>query len=982
MRAESLSLDGGRVRFCQKCVCLRRLPPHVAEDPLPHRCNRLQRLHEFEGRKRTCTARLAHHNARRRERHHAKLKQQGAGGSAEADDATAVAPAPQRTSKRAAAVRAAAVIRRHNRQEDELSSEVEDDAEPSPPKRVSLGPGPERAPSTGADATLELALAGGDFDIADWFLNEPLRPAPGHSPALQPTLHPIALGIAERSAVPPGAALGVPWFTGSPADALRAADAATGAVPALLHVKLPAAHPLSLPPGMPATFTSAFATGVPLAFSATIRPGCVLLSIDALLAADGAATGAVGADVALARLLSAPGAAGDFFRAQPMSVHAPGTNCEVSATGVNARGPAIRLPPLVPLAALCGTAVTLTPAMASKDLRFGPLHCRMHGRSVALVARSRVPAGAFAVLEACDEEGCALLEAAPADAASAAERAAAPRPLLLCTDAAIVAEVCTAAVTAGSDADAREAIERVVCVLGAALRPGASVTVIAAACAAAATLGWTATLARLLPALRAAAEAGASLGDTSAAAAACMRGGATLLHRAAAAGQQATCAALLAAGGTDCIFGAPDSVGLGGLTPLHLAAALPDGGELASALLAPTGCSAERAGDMLWAWFRAVDASGRTPAHVSEAADVCVQAEHLRASLCARRNAARSLALRHLRSLEADGHLAPQLAALAALDSLAAVPGPVSLDAAAMFRAASVAACAHESAATAADAAAAAAAEAATTLQQAAAHAAVAAAEARFCAWQATRGRLLFTLLCFLYLIKSVGNSLHCYLTVLTQDEASYASILARAPRNARLFFEDTMLHSVDGRSSQRMLDMTHERMCDGCVGLMRTSLGVRLPLAVSGLALTTIPRLWAWAVPHYEAIFLFMSVTETLIYGYIDVFTIRGSGGLIPEWPAKTLLLRALLAAFCLLVGPFRSRPNRALWLVRLLTGSGLCLALHAPLRRRLWLNIGYRANLALLAIEPVIEDWNQRRLRRNHAAHEAALAARKKQE
>ena len=932
----------------------------------------MQRLHEFEGRKRTCTARLAHHNARRRERHHAKLKQQGA----EAVDATAIAPAPQRTSKRAAAVRAAAVIRRHNRQEDELSSEVEDateevEASPEPPKRTT--------PSSGADATLELALAGGDFDIADWFLNEPLRPAQT-APAFQPPLRPLALG-AEHPAMPPGAALGVPWFASSQVDALRAADAATGAVPAFLHVKLPAAHPLSLPPGLPAAFTSAFPTGMPLAFTAAIRPGCVLLSIDALLAADGAVSAAVDADVALARLLSAPGAAGEFFRAQQaMSVHAPGTSCEVSAKGMQASGTAARLPPLAPLAALCGATVTLAPITTGDDVRFGPVHCRVHGRSVALAARSRVPAGAVAVLEPCAEEGCALIEAAPADAASAAERAAAPRPLLLCTDAAIVAEVCAAAVAAGGDAGAREATERVVCVLGAALRPSASTAVLAAACAAAATLGWTATLARLLPLLRAAAEAGAPLGDTSAAAAACMRDGVTLLHRAAAAGDKATCAALLAGGGMDGIFGEPHSVGPGGVTPLHLAAAMPDGGALASALL--SGCGAERAGDMLWAWFRAADSGGRSPAHVSEAADGGAEAESLRASLCARRDAARTLALRHLRILEEEGHLAPQLAALAAVDLLAAVPGTVSLDAAAMFRAASVAACAHESAASAADAGTAAAAEAAAALQQAAAQEAAAAAEARFCAWQATRGRLLFTLLGFLYLIKSVGNSLHCYLTVLTQDEASYANILARAPRNARHFYDETRLHSVDGGSSVGMMDMSFERLCVGCVSIMRTSLCVRLPLAVCGLALTVIPRLWAWAVPRYEPIFLFMSVMETLIYAYIDLFTIRGSGGLIPEWPAKTLLLRALLAAFCLLVGPFRSRPNRLLWLVRLLTGSGLCLALHAPLRRRLWLNMGYRANLALLAIEPVIEDWNQRRLRRNHAAHEAALAARKKQE
>lgn len=960
-----------------------------ASDKAPRgRCNRLQRLHEFEGRKRTCSARLAHHNARRRARHHEKAKQARDG---EDDAADPEAAAPLRTSKRAAAVRAAAVIRRHNLREGcedgedgGSSEEEEEEPEAAPAKRAALGP--ER-PVERTDVTLEHALAGGDFDIADFFQLDAPQPLPP-PPVLQPPLQPPALGMPHYPSAA-AAAVSMPfqwWSAGSALDTLRAADAASAAVPALLHVKLPGAHPQRLPSGLPAAFTAAFGAGAPLALSAAIRPGCVLLSIDALLAADGAAAGALGADVALARLRSAPGAAGDFFRSQlSMSVHAPGTSCEVATIGSRGYAPADRLPPLAPLAALCGTPVTVElAASAGGKVRAGPLHCRLHGNILALAARSRVPTGALGVLEPCAEEGCALIEASPADASTAAERAAAPRPLLLCADAAIVAEVCAAAVAAGDDAGARDAAERVVCVLGAALRPGAGVEVLAAACAAAATLGWTASLARLLPSLlRAAAEAAAPRDDTAAVATACTRGGVTLLHRAAAAGADAACAALLAAGGAGCAFGAPGSAGPGGVTPLHLAAALRDGGSLVSTLMAPARAGPERSGDALWAWFRAADAGGRTPAHVSEAADGSAATEQLRALLGARRDAARSLALRHLRELEAEGHLAPQLAALAALDALAAVPGPAAADAAAMFRAASVAASAHDAAVAAADAATAAAAQAAAASRRAAELAAADAAERRFCAWQATRGRLVFVLLCFLYLVKSVGNSLHCYSTVLTQDEASYANILAVAPRNARLFFEDTSLHTVDGSSSTRMIDMTFDRMCVGCVGIMRASLGMRLPLAVSGLALTVTPRLWAWALPRYEPIFLFMSVMETLIYAYIDVVTIDVSGGLMPEWPAKTLLLRALLAAFCWLVGPFRSGPNRLLWLVRLLSGSGLCLALHAPLRQRLWLNPGYCANLALLAAESVLENWNQRRLRRAHAAHEAAaLVARKKQQ
>ena len=349
------------------------------------------------------------------------------------DDETAEEATPLRTSKRAAAVRAAAVIRRHNRHEGRddddhggSSSEgdaADDEPEATPAKRPALRAGPARAEPAGADATLEHALADGDFDIADWFQFDPPRPPP---PALQPPLRPAGPGMAESSAAAM-AAVGVPvmmpwWSAGSAPDTLRAADAATGAVPALLHVKLPAANPLRLPPGLPAAFTAAFAGGSSLALSAAIRPGCVLLSVDALLAADGAAAGA---DVALERLLSTPGAAGEFFRSQPtMSVYAPGTSCQFAAVGMRGLAPAARLPPLAPLAAMCGAPVTVTrvESAAGGEVRSGPVHCRLHGRTLLLAARSRVPTGALAVLESCAEEGCALLEACPADASTAAER--------------------------------------------------------------------------------------------------------------------------------------------------------------------------------------------------------------------------------------------------------------------------------------------------------------------------------------------------------------------------------------------------------------------------------------------------------------------------------------------------------------------------------------------------------------------------------
>jgi hypothetical protein len=206
------------------------------------------------------------------------------------------------------------------------------------------------------------------------------------------------------------------------------------------------------------------------------------------------------------RLLAAPGALGAFFRAQAeFIVHMDGAESSFTAVaGASAAAApaprAPRAPPLAPLAVVCTSASQVAYQAGGGHDALPPsdaVHCcRLHGHVLPV----RTQPDGVVELPASDAEGVALLEALPQGVPL--HRAAEPRPVLLTRDAGIAAEVAAmgGALPPG-DAAARAHAERVVRVLGCALRPGAEAAVVQAAAAAAIWCGWPATLTRLLAAL-------------------------------------------------------------------------------------------------------------------------------------------------------------------------------------------------------------------------------------------------------------------------------------------------------------------------------------------------------------------------------------------------------------------------------------------------------------------------------------------------
>jgi hypothetical protein len=109
--------------------------------------------------------------------------------------------------------------------------------------------------------------------------------------------------------------------------------------------------------------------------------------------------------------------------------------------------------------------------------------------------------GAVTLPDLRGEEGAARLWLAREGSPGGASRT-----VLLSRDAFIAAEVASLHANANANASAADddATERLLCALGAALRPGCAARVVAAAAHASLRRGWIATSARLLPALRAA----------------------------------------------------------------------------------------------------------------------------------------------------------------------------------------------------------------------------------------------------------------------------------------------------------------------------------------------------------------------------------------------------------------------------------------------------------------------------------------------
>ena len=449
-----------------------------------------------------------------------------------------------------------------------------------------------------AEATDEIC-----FDFLDAFLGD-------SSVDTEPAAVPEALEPLER------------WSSG--AAALPVVREAT--------LKLGGATPGQLPAALAPALASAWCADVALSMEATPRPGCTLLHLDALLPehappAPDAAT--------LARAL----------RASPLRSWLKGRRLDVRCGGSaepasSAAEMLPRLPRLQPAALLCSASGELHTTLPVQRLPRDVTLCgRLHGQNITHLRFVAASDGSLRLtLPAIGAEGVARLWLAAERGAGGAARA-----VLLTTDAAIATEV-SAALKDEDDADEEQ--ERLICTLGAALRPGCPAQVVAAAAHASLRRGWAATSARLLPALHAA------LADAGAEEKAAAR---TLLHAAALSGDVQLVRLTLQHGGVDGVFGAPETADERGITPLHLAA-VSGNSTVAHALATATPASS-----LLWVSAR--DSAGHTPANLS--ATIGDAMADVSAQLRRRLNAARNLAV----TMAADEEVGPADADVAALAS-------------------------------------------------------------------------------------------------------------------------------------------------------------------------------------------------------------------------------------------------------------------------------------------------------------------------
>jgi hypothetical protein len=281
------------------------------------------------------------------------------------------------------------------------------------------------------------------------------------------------------------------------------------------------------------------------------------------------------------------------------------------------------LPQLLPLALLSTAPAELRAPGWSGPPAGCQLWLRLHGQVMPL----RCDQAGVVVMPSLDgAEGAAHLWLAREGGAGGA-----PRTVLLTRDASVAAEV--ASLDASDDVT-----ERLLCALGAALRPGCAPRVIAAAAAEVLSRGWAATASRLLPLLRAA--LGAEACDAASRFEARM-----LMHAAALSGQPALVQLTMSLS-LDGALGAPDAPDERGITPMHLAATAGDG---ATAL-----ALAEASPATLVAWFCARSADGATPAEAARGSAVRTHAT-LQRRLDTGRMLAAELAVGGEDTSEADG---------------------------------------------------------------------------------------------------------------------------------------------------------------------------------------------------------------------------------------------------------------------------------------------------------------------------------------
>ena len=408
-----------------------------------------------------------------------------------------------------------------------------------------------------------------------------------------------------------------PAAPAAPPDRARALAAWGGSeLPSLRSVslKLDAANPGMLPPSLAPALAAAWCDDAALCLEAAPRPGCTLLHVDALLPAH--AWPAPGASRLLSNLLA--GSAGAWLRKRAVILRTCGGDAAAAEPGgAPVALPATELPhlpQLLPLALHSAAPATLRASGWARPPPGCALWLRLHGQVCTL----RCEGGVITLPPLHGAEGAARLWLAQDGAAGGAERT-----VLLTRDAAVAAETATLE-AAANDA---EAAERLLYVLGAALRPGCSPRALAAAAAEALSRGWEATCARLLPQLRAALDAGACDAEARAAAR-------TLLHAAALSGRPSL-AQLTLSLSADGALGTPHGQdSKRGVTPMHLAAMAGDG--------ATAEVLASHSPAALVAWFHVRSLDGVTAADAARAAGGASARTH--AALSRRLNGALALA--------------------------------------------------------------------------------------------------------------------------------------------------------------------------------------------------------------------------------------------------------------------------------------------------------------------------------------------------
>ena len=404
-------------------------------------------------------------------------------------------------------------------------------------------------------------------------------------------------------------------------------------------------------------------------------PGCTLLVLDGFAPPTPARGGGEGvsptgswgeggratAASALASLLTGAGETARFLRSQSrVTLTSSGSPPTSAAFGVleaaragadGASPPPPRLPPLSPLALCPGAPIAVRCFVrAGAAGAEGRVRARICGRWIRLP--SAVAPGALTTLPSLPPvlQGVVLMDGGGCDGAASLPK---PRPLLLCHDGRIVAEVVAAEAALpfnGADSPQRDCVEEAVMAVGCALAAGAPIEAAAAGACHAIARGWLAAADACCRTVTAAAAAARRPVPR-----ACLLGPnwLSLLHAAVASANPSMVERVLqcardarsAYGHSD----AGDALGAAatpaeadacvGVTPLHLALAVAssDGGALcAAALLGETRAGrafyasedadeADGFADAALAWARFPDGRGVTPSAAYRAASARAQ---------------------------------------------------------------------------------------------------------------------------------------------------------------------------------------------------------------------------------------------------------------------------------------------------------------------------------------------------------------------